>query len=100
MYSLCHRMKEIPNDKVEEQTAGQQMEQADVNEFPQNNISMAQIENASETIQDNNELNLTNTGIEMRKALFISVAYSANIGGTGVVTGTGPNIVLMGILDE
>ena len=47
MYSLCHRMKEIPNDKVEEQTAVQQMEQADVNEFPQNNISMAQIKNAA-----------------------------------------------------
>ena len=46
------------------------------------------------------DLNLTDIGKEMRKALLISVAYSANIGGTGVVTGTGPNIILMAILDE
>ncbi|GAB6030174.1 hypothetical protein CHUAL_005850 [Chamberlinius hualienensis] len=51
----------------------------------------------------------TPTGEEMRKAykaekklyrviVMLSVAYSANIGGTGTMTGSGPNLVLKGML--
>ena len=36
----------------------------------------------------------------MRRTLLLGIAYSANTGGTGVVTGTSPNLVLMAILQE
>ena len=48
---------------------------------------------------DDNCLNITDIGKEMRKALLLSVAYSANIGGTGVVTATGTNMILMVLLE-
>ena len=38
---------------------------------------------------------LSPEGRRMRNVLLLSVAYAANIGGTGVVTGTGPNMVLL-----
>ncbi len=37
---------------------------------------------------------------KMRKCVLLSVAYSANLGGTGTVIGTGPNLILMGLLKE
>ncbi|XP_068207337.1 Na(+)/citrate cotransporter-like isoform X1 [Palaemon carinicauda] len=36
----------------------------------------------------------------MRRALLLGIAYSANVGGTGVVTGTSPNLVLMAVLQD
>ncbi|TRY78487.1 hypothetical protein TCAL_06174 [Tigriopus californicus] len=37
---------------------------------------------------------------EFRKMLLLSVAYSANIGGTGTMTGSTPNLALMGFLEK
>ena len=37
---------------------------------------------------------------EMRKCVLLSVAYSANLGGTGTMIGTGANLILMGLLKE
>lgn len=36
----------------------------------------------------------------LRKLLLLSLAYSSNIGGTGTLTGTAPNLVLKGIVDQ
>ena len=38
--------------------------------------------------------------LKIRKALFLGVCYSANIGGTGTLTGTSTNLILNGILKE
>ncbi|XP_023231014.1 solute carrier family 13 member 5-like [Centruroides sculpturatus] len=36
----------------------------------------------------------------MRIALMLSICYAANCGGTGSLTGTGPNLVMKGMLEE
>ncbi|RXG55760.1 Solute carrier family 13 member 3 [Armadillidium vulgare] len=36
----------------------------------------------------------------LKTMYFLGVAYSANVGGTGSLTGTGPNLVVKGVLDN
>jgi len=36
----------------------------------------------------------------MRKCILLSVAYASNVGGTGTLIGTAPNLVLKGVLSE
>lgn len=38
------------------------------------------------------------TARALRDMCFLATAYSANIGGTGSLTGTGPNLVIKGVL--
>ncbi|KAB7507030.1 Solute carrier family 13 member 3 [Armadillidium nasatum] len=44
-----------------------------------------------------------NCGVDfktLKTMYFLGVAYAANVGGTGSLTGTGPNLIMKGILDD
>jgi sodium-dependent dicarboxylate transporter 2/3/5 len=43
---------------------------------------------------------LTTKEHNIYKAILLSICYSASIGGTGTLIGTGPNIVLNGDLEK
>jgi Na+/H+ antiporter NhaD/arsenite permease-like protein len=36
----------------------------------------------------------------MKKSIYLGICYAANIGGTGTLTGTTPNLILNGMLTE
>jgi len=52
------------------------------------------------TIPEDEEVNkeLTKKKRKLRVMIYLSVAYAASTGGTGTLTGTGPNLVLKGML--
>lgn len=37
---------------------------------------------------------------KMKKSIYLGICYAANIGGTGTLTGTTPNLILNGMLTE
>lgn len=37
---------------------------------------------------------------QMKKCMLLSVAYSANLGGTATIIGSSTNLVLIGVVDE
>uniref|UniRef100_T1J6D4 Citrate transporter-like domain-containing protein n=1 Tax=Strigamia maritima TaxID=126957 RepID=T1J6D4_STRMM len=45
------------------------------------------------------ETNLSKEKVRLRKGILLAVAYAANLGGTGTLTGTNPNLVLKENLD-
>jgi len=47
---------------------------------------------------DRNKRELSKRGFVRRQELLLSVAYAANVGGTAVVTGSPPNLVLPNVL--
>lgn len=55
--------------------------------------------NSTGTVQSE-ELDSDSRRRAVRTTMLLSVAYAANIGGTGSLTGTGPNLVLKGLMDE
>ena len=64
-------------------------------------MSDALIESAPvERVYGTNKRQLSEIGEKLRMCLLLSIGYSANIGGTGVVSGTGPNMVMMGVMKQ
>ncbi|XP_042146422.1 solute carrier family 13 member 2 [Ixodes scapularis] len=50
--------------------------------------------------RNNNDTSEDAGKVLMRKTMLLSVAYAANIGGTGSLIGTAPNLVLKGLFEE
>ena len=49
---------------------------------------------------DENDLISGVTFVNFAKAMTLSVCYSANVGGTATLTGTNPNTIMKGFVDE
>ncbi len=63
----------------------------------QREVSVASTTAKERLIKTMKDLSKRNKGI--CKGVLLSICYAANVGGTGTLTGTGPNLVMRGILD-
>lgn len=68
-------------------------DQQDIRNLPSNKESSLQLNAEADNDNDKNFSRLC-------KAVCLSIAYAANTGGTGTLTGTPPNLVLRGQVDE
>jgi sodium-dependent dicarboxylate transporter 2/3/5 len=86
-------------------------------EEPNKQISLTPVEQAASTGTETTSYNSTSRGVDdadlgsakvsknetvkrLGKGLMIGVAYASNIGGMATLTGTGPNLVLRGVVNE
>ncbi|XP_018018962.1 solute carrier family 13 member 5 isoform X2 [Hyalella azteca] len=98
------REDEIPTSEGDLEIIKKSSRSSSLSSTQRRSSVLAQTNSVDGTKQDkednDEEEELTKMGAQMRKTLLLAVAYSANIGGTGVVTGTTPNLILMANLEE
>ncbi|XP_022705936.1 solute carrier family 13 member 5-like isoform X4 [Varroa jacobsoni] len=51
-------------------------------------------------VDENADRNWENDRRELQRGMLLAVAYAANLGGTGSLLGTAPNLILYGIMEE
>ncbi|XP_022664277.1 solute carrier family 13 member 5-like isoform X4 [Varroa destructor] len=51
-------------------------------------------------VDENADRNWENDRRELQRGMLLAVAYAANLGGTGSLLGTAPNLILYGIIEE